>query len=187
MDDTHIVGLYWARSENAIAETQCKYGAMLKGVSFALVQSAEDAEECVNDTYLVAWNSMPTERPKYLGAFLAKIVRRISVDRYRASHAEKRCGATVPIDELAECLPSSVTTEGDYKAVELSRKINDFLLELPKKKRFVFVRRYFYSDSVTTIAQSCKMSEANVKTVLCRVRRALKEYLEKEALYCEQK
>lgn len=93
----------------------------------------------------------------------------------------------MPIDELAECLPSSVTTEGDYKAVELSRATNDFLLELPKKKRFVFVRRYFYSDSVTTIAQSCKMSEANVKIVLCRVRRALKEHLEKEALYCEQK
>lgn len=181
MDDIHIVGLYWARSETAIVETQRKYGAMLTGVSLALVQSAQDAEECVNDTYLAAWNSMPTERPKYLGAFLSKIVRRISVDRYRASHAEKRCGATVPIDELAECLPSSVTTEGDYQTAELSNAINGFLLELPNKKRFIFVRRYFYSDSVTTIAQSCGMSEANVKTVLCRVRVALKEYLEKEA------
>lgn len=181
MDDLYIVGLYWARSENAIAETRRKYGAMLTGVSLSLVQSAEDAEECVNDTYLAAWNSMPTERPKYLGAFLAKIVRRISVDRYRASHAEKRYGATVPIDELAECLPSSVTTEGDYQSLELSKAINGFLLKLPKKKRFIFVRRYFYSDSVAAIAQSCKMSESNVKTVLCRVRSALKEYLEKEA------
>lgn len=106
MDDVYIVGLYWARSENAIAETRRKYGAMLTGVSLSLVQSAEDAEECVNDTYLAAWNSMPTERPNYLGAFLAKIVRRISVDRYRASHAEKRCGATVPIDELVALVGS---------------------------------------------------------------------------------
>ena len=107
MEDYQIVDLYWARQESAIAETDKKYGRMLNSISFSLLSSAEDAEECVNDTYVAAWQSMPQERPTYLGAFLSKIIRRISVSRYRTSHAQKRGGASVLIEELSEAIPSS--------------------------------------------------------------------------------
>ena len=113
MEDHKIVDLYWQRSENAIKETSTKYGRMLDGISYSLLSSREDAEECVNDTYLEAWNKMPDDRPAYLGAYLSRIVRCISIDRFRASHRQKRGEAVELTDELADCINAHIHCE-DY-------------------------------------------------------------------------
>ncbi len=114
MEDHQIVDLYWERSERAIKETDIKYGRMLKSTSYSLLSSNEDADECVNDTYLAAWNRMPEERPIYLGAFLSRIIRNISVSRYRAKHREKRGGADSVTVELLECIPDKSSVENDF-------------------------------------------------------------------------
>ncbi|MBQ7383869.1 MAG: sigma-70 family RNA polymerase sigma factor [Clostridia bacterium] len=182
MEDYQIVDLYWARSESAISETERKYGRMLNSISFSLLSSAEDAEECVNDTYMAAWQSMPEERPVYLGAFLSKIIRRISISRFRASRTIKRGGAEGIIEELSECIPSDSTVESEYENGRLSEALNRFLAELDEKKRVIFVRRYFYSQPIERIALDCGMKVGSVKSVLSRTRQALKELLEEEEL-----
>ncbi len=182
MEDCKIVDLYWARSELAIEHTDQKYGRMLMGISVSLVPTTQDAEECVSDTYLAAWNSMPDERPQYLGAFLSKIVRRISIDKYRSSKSQKRGGTDIFIDELTECIPSDVDLQSEYDNRQIAEALNRFLLSLDKEKRQIFVRRYFYSDSLIDIARNMGVGEGKVKTVLFRVRAALREFLEKEGI-----
>ena len=181
MDDFQIVNLFWARSELAIAETSTKYGRMLTGISLSLSRSREDAEECVSDTYLAAWNSMPSDRPTYLGAYLSKIVRRLSVDRLRAQTAQKRGGGSIS-EELYECLPSSSNVEGEYDERQTAEAINRYLLSLDEEKRYIFVRRYFYSDATETIALSLGISVAKVKTALHRIRAGLRKHLEREGV-----
>ncbi len=182
MEDRLIVDLYWSRSENAIVQTKTKYGNMLTGISFSTLQNREDAEECVNDTYLAAWDAMPTDRPTFLGAFLAKIVRRLSVNKYRAKHAEKRGGIAVLTEELMDCIPSNICVETDFENKQLAEALNRFLMSLDEEKRYMFVRRYFYSDSVASIAAQCKTGQSKVKTTLHRTRAALKTFLEKEGV-----
>lgn len=182
MEDLQIVDLYWARNENALQQTKIKYGRMLTGISLSLLQSNEDAEECVNDTYLAAWNSMPTERPTYLGAFLSKIVRRLSISKHRARGAQKRGGVDLLIGELTSCIPDRRSVETDVENRALTDALNRFLRSLDEQKRYVFIRRYFYSDSVGDIAKSCRISDGKVKTVLFRTRNALREFLEKEGV-----
>lgn len=182
MEDYQIVNLYWERSEFAISETAQKYGRMLTGISSPLVPTVQDAEECVNDTYLAAWNSMPDARPLYLGAYLSKIVRRLSVDRYRASTTKKRGGADMYTEELYDCIPSQMSTEEEYDERRLTESINRFLLKLDEEKRYIFIRRYFYSDSVEDIARALFISTGKVKTVLFRVRNALRKHLEDEGV-----
>ncbi len=181
MEDYQIVDLYWSRSETAITETGTKYGRMLTGISLSLSKSLEDAEECVSDTYLAAWNSMPSDRPTYLGAYLSKIVRRLSVDRFRAQTAKKRGGGSIS-DELCECLPSGSNVEGEYDEKETADAINRYLLLLDEEKRYIFIRRYFYSDEIETIALSLGVSLAKVKTTLHRVRGGLRRHLEREGV-----
>ncbi len=182
MEDHKIVDLYWARSESAITETSNKYGKMLDRLSFNLLSSREDAEECVNDTYLEAWQRMPEDRPAYLGAYLARIIRCISIDRFRASHRQKRGEAVSLTDELADCIPSGASPEEEYENQRLARVINSFLFELDEEKRRMFVRRYFYSDSIADIAGLLHISTPKVKTTLHRLRGELREYLEKEGI-----
>lgn len=182
MEDYMIVDLYWARSENAIRQTELKYGRMLTSISASLVPTREDAEECVSDTYMVAWDSMPDERPTYLGAFLSKIVRRISISKYRSMRAEKRGGHDILIDELSECIPSQSDVEREYDNEHLSDVLNRFLLSLDEEKRIIFVRRYFYSESISQIANRYGMTEGKVKTVLFRSRNALKKVLTEEGI-----
>ena len=182
MEDHQIVDLYWARSESAVSETDRKYGRMLNSISFSLLSSAEDAEECVNDTYLAAWHSMPEERPTYLGAFLSKIVRRISISRYRENHSEKRGGADNIIAELSECIPAQMTVVDEYENGRLSNTLNKFLLSLDEKKRVIFVRRYFYSEPIEKIALALGMKIGSVKSILSRTRQSLREILEEEEL-----
>ncbi len=180
MEDSEIVDLYWARKERAISESHIKYGRMLHSISFSLVPREGDADECLNDTYLAAWNSMPEQRPKYLGAYLSKIIRRLSVDRFRAAHAAKRNGIEVMIDELCECIPDSSDPLQELDNRELSDALNRFLRSLDGEKRYIFVRRYFYSDSLEDIALQLSVSTAKVKSILFRTRASLRSFLEKE-------
>ena len=182
MEDYKIVDLYWARSESAISETDHKYGRMLTSISSALVPSFQDAEECVSDTYLAAWESMPDERPVYLGAFLSKIVRRISIDRYRRSKSQKRGGVDICIEELSECIPSEIDIQSECDDRRLAELLNTFLLSLDQEKRYIFVRRYYYSDPIAEIAEKLGVSEGKIKTVLHRTRNVLRKFLEKEGI-----
>ena len=183
MEDYQIVDLYWQRSENAIRETSKKYGKMLGGISYSLLSSKEDAEECLNDTYLEAWQKMPQDRPASLGAYLSKIIRCISIDRFRSAHRQKRGEAASLTDELAECIPSGTTPADEYENGRISKVINKFLFELDEEKRRIFVRRYFYSDSVSDISAKMSISVPKVKTTLHRLRAELREYLDKEGIF----
>ncbi|MBQ9783361.1 MAG: sigma-70 family RNA polymerase sigma factor [Clostridia bacterium] len=180
MEDYQIVELYWQRSERAIGETAEKYGGLLSGISYSLLESSEDAEECVNDTYLEAWNRMPEDRPLYLGAYLAKIIRCLSISRFRAAHRQKRGRAQELTDELMACIPGGVDPQREYENGMLTASLNRFLADLSEEKRRIFVRRYFYSDQVSDIARHMGISSAKVKTTLFRLRAELKEHLEKE-------
>lgn len=181
MEDSRIVDLYWQRDESAISESDRKYGRMLNVLSFSLLSSREDAEECVNDTYIDAWNSMPDARPDYLGAFLSKITRRISIDRFRRKHSEKRGGIDNLTSELTECIPDTYS-ERELDSKEIRRVINSFLAEYDSEKRTMFVLRYFYSRSIEEIALKVGSGESRVKTTLHRMRQRLREKLEKEGL-----
>ena len=180
--DDAIVALYWARNEAAISESDRKYGKILKSLSYSLLSSYEDAEECVNDTYLDAWRAMPTARPTYLGAFLSKITRRISVDRFRASHRQKRGGMEVILEELTDCIPSHNNVFEEYENGRLSEALNRFLYAQNEEKRAIFIRRYFYSQSVEEISSALGMSNSKVKVTLYRLREILRKELEEQDL-----
>ncbi len=182
MDDSKIVDLYWARSERAISETRTKYERMLSGISLSLLSSREDAEECVNDTYMEAWQRMPSDRPTYLGAYLSKIVRAISIGRFRSRHRQKRGGFAELSLELCECIPDNYDIEAEYKNGDLTALLNKFLSGQSEEKRKIFVRRYFYSDSVERIADKMGLSISKVKTTLHRMREELKKLLEEEGM-----
>ena len=178
MEDYKIVDLYWERKEKAIAETEKKYGKMLHSLSYSLLSSHEDAEECVNDTYLGAWNTMPDARPMYLGPFLSKITRRLSIDRWRRDHREKRGGVDSIVEELTECIPDENTPAAEYQRGLLRGELNAFLGTLTEEKRAIFVRRYFYAQPVGIIAKEMGIGEAKVKVTLHRLREQLKLRLE---------
>lgn len=180
MEDHQIVELYWQRSERAIGETAEKYGRMLGGISYSLLESSEDAEECVNDTYLEAWNRMPEDRPLYLGAYLAKIIRCLSISRFRAAHRQKRGRAETLTDELMACIPGGIDPQKEYESGLLTDSLNRFLAGLSEEKRRLFVRRYFYSDQISELALRMGIGSAKVKTTLFRLRAELREHLEKE-------
>lgn len=180
MEDKLIVDLYWARNEDAITQTSIKYGKMMHATSKSIVGSHEDAEECVNDAYLAAWNSMPENRPTYLGGYMAKIIRNVSLGRYDHNHAAKRYGVQVVFEELEECLSDYQTPEDAYEAGCLRKVLDGFLAGLSEEKRVIFLRRYFYTDSIAQIAERMQMSEGKVKSILFRLRGQLAEVL-KEA------
>ena len=182
MEDFKIVDLYWARDEGAISETEKKYGRMLYSLSYSVLSSHEDAEECVNDTYVDAWGAMPTARPMYLGAFLSKITRRISIDRFRAAHREKRGGMGQVMEELTDCIPDGNSVEAEYENGRLADALNRFLHAQPTEKRVMFIRRYFYSQPISEIAAAMQIGEAKVKVTLFRMRDALRNALEEQDL-----
>ena len=182
MEDNKIVDLYWARNEKAIDESDKKYGKMLRSLSRSLLSSFEDAEECVNDTYVGAWDAMPDARPQFLGAFLSKMTRRISIDRYREKHREKRGGVDNLLSELSECIPAGDEYEKEQDSQAISAALNEFLLSLPKEKRVMFVLRYFYSKPISEISRQMNMGESKIKVTLHRLREELKERLEEQEL-----
>ena len=182
MEDVKIIDLYWERNQQAIPVTAEKYGGYCTSIARNILESEEDAEECVNDTWLGAWNSMPPHRPNMLSAFLGKITRNLSFNRRRQDSARKRGGGELPLvlDELGECVSGKASVEGEYDRKELLSAINGFLEELSPEKRAMFVCRYWYADRVGDIAARLGMSENHVSVTLTRLRRKLHEHLTKE-------
>lgn len=182
MEDDCIVNLYWARSENAIAETSKKYGNYCYSIAYNILGNAEDADESVNDTYLDAWNNIPPHRPSILSTFLGKITRRISIDKWRGRTAKKRGGGEIELvlGELSDCIPSDQNVEHEVEAVELARIIDNFVMSLSPMERRVFICRYWYLDSVADIAQRFGFSQSKVKMMLHRQRKNLLNHLERK-------
>ncbi len=181
MEDVRIIELYWARSQDAITQTKTKYGRLIFSIAMRILRVSEDANECENDTYLKAWNSMPPQRPDNLSAYLGKIARNLSLDRYEREHAQKRGGSQVPLilDELEECIPSA--PDGGVP-LELRDLLNRFLESQTERARVLFVRRYWFGDSVKEIAEQYGLGESLVKMTLLRSRNALRALLEKEGV-----
>ena len=179
MDDAKIVQLYWDRNERAILATADKYGNYCASIAKNILGNHEDAEECVNDTYLNAWNSMPPHRPSILSTFLGKIVRNLSIKRYKHNTADKRGGgqATVVLDEIAEFVSDADSVEQEIDRKELVTAIDSFLDRLPAAKRNIFICRYWYFDSISDIANRFRMTENNVSVTLNRLRLKLHNYL----------
>lgn len=179
MDDVKIVQLYWDRNEQAIPVTANKYGNYCTSIAINILGNREDAEECVNDTYMNAWNSMPPHRPNILSAFLGKIVKNLSIKRYKHNTADKRGGGqtTVVLDEIAEFVSDTDSVEKEIDHRELVKAIDSFLDRLPTDKRSIFVCRYWYFDSVSDIANRFGMTENNVSVTLNRLRLKLHNYL----------
>ena len=184
MDDAKIVELYWSRSEQAIAETESKYGKYCRTISNNILADTSDAEECVNDTYLKAWNSMPTHRPSRLAPYLGKLTRWLSLNRLRDNDCLKRGNGELPLvlDELAETLDSGFDTEKELEIKELNREIRRLLDDLKKEERDVFLGRYWYMASIAEIAEKSGYTESKVKTMLHRTRQKLLKQLKEEGL-----
>lgn len=180
MEDSRIIELYWERSEQAIAETAAKYGAYCYAIAYNVLNNREDAGECVNDTYLGAWDSMPPQRPSILSAFLGKITRNLSLRRWRDAHVQKRGGGQLPVvlEELEECIRGKLSIEEQVEAKELSQWVNAFVSELPEVERKVFVCRYWYLDPVDAIALRYGFTKSKVKSMLMRTRGKLRACLE---------
>jgi len=179
MEDARIVQLYWDRDEAAIEESSKKYGAYCASIARNILSDLSDAEECVNDTWLRAWNAMPPHRPSILSTFLGKLTRNLSFDRYRRLHREKRGGHNVDaaLEELGDCVSGRDDPERRREERELILELDRFLRTLPEEKRHMFILRYWYADSIADIAKRLGMSENSVSVTLSRVRRRLKIHL----------
>ena len=179
MEDKKIVELYWQRNEAAITETSVKYGNYCTAIAMNILGIIEDAVECVNDTYVNAWNSMPPHKPNVLKTFLGRITRNLSFNRYKHNRAEKRGGGEVGVvlGELEDCVSGASSIEDELNRRELVKAIDDFLDSLSEKKRDIFVLRYWYSESVSKIAKQFNMKEGAVSMTLNRLRADLRGYL----------
>jgi RNA polymerase sigma-70 factor (ECF subfamily) len=180
MTDREIIDLYFERDENAISETKVKYEKYLKTISLNVLYDEGEAEECVSDTYMRAWGVIPPERPTRLGAFLGRIVRNLSVNRYLFKRREKRGGGEcdIVLDELLDVVPDKDTDSVIDDTIAIRDALNSFLSMLPTRTRVIFVRRYWYVMSVGEIARIMYLSESNVKAILMRTREKLKKYLD---------
>ncbi|MBP0977630.1 MAG: sigma-70 family RNA polymerase sigma factor [Oscillospiraceae bacterium] len=178
MDDKIIIQHYWDRNEIALTETAEKYDSFCRSIAENILHNREDAKECVNDTYLKTWNSLPPNRPRIFPAFLGRIVRNLAFDRYDHLTASKRGGGQIDVvlDELEECIPDASTEPGRDES-DLSEAINDFVGSLPERNRIVFVMRYWYTDSIADIASELHMTESNVAVILSRLRNRLRTHL----------
>ena len=179
MEDTLIIDLYFERNEQAIAETEQKYGKYCFTVANNILSNGQDSEECVNDTYVKAWNSMPPQRPSALKLFLARITRNIAFDKVKKETRQKRGGSnlTLALDEISEVVSDSKSVEDEIEAKELMFSVNSFLRTLTTRDCNVFVCRYFYLDSIDKIAEKYGLSDKNVSKILSRTRIKLREYL----------
>lgn len=184
MKDHEIIDLYWKRLENAISATAEKYGKYCHSISYNILHSREDAEECVNDTWLGAWKSMPPQRPECLSAYLGKITRNLSLNRFKQYNAQKRgLGQTeLVLSELEDCIPARTDVEQAVEEMILVKSINRFLWEQPEQKRNLFIRRYWYLSPIREIAENYGMSESKVSSLLFRMRNKLREHLEKDGI-----
>ena len=182
MEDQAIIDLYWQRDQEAIPETSVKYGKLCYQIAWNILSCHEDAEESVSDTWLTAWHQMPPQRPSILSAFLSKITRSLSIDRWRADHAQKRGGGQIPLalDELADCADGRESVEQLCESKELLQTYRRFLDSLPEADRYIFLRRYFFLDPISDIARRTGFSQSKVTSLLYRTRLKLKRQLEQE-------
>lgn len=184
MEDSEIIQLYWDRSEQAIAETSGKYGSFLCRIAWNILRSHDDAEECVNDTYLRTWNAILPARPGAFRTWLGRITRNLSLDRWNRERAQKRGGdeTALLLGELESCVPSPHRTEQHLEDQALADLISSFLRTLPKESRVIFLRRYWYGESLESIAAFLGCSSGKVKSSLFRTRGKLRIYLEQEGV-----
>lgn len=182
MKDEAILELYFSRNEDAIAETNAAYGRSLLTLANRILQSREDSQECVSDTYLKTWNTIPPTRPRHFFGYLAKICRFISMDKLDWRNAVKRNAQVVSLtQEMELCIPDQ-RRERDLEAQELGRILNAFVAALPRETRMIFLRRYWYADSVKEIADRYGITESKVKTSLHRTRKKLSKHLTQEGI-----
>ena len=184
MNDNEIMDLYWERDETAITATAEKYGSYCYSISYRILYNNEDAEECVNDTYLGAWKSIPPHRPNRLSTYLGKMTRNFSLNRFKQYTARKRGlgQGELALSELEDCIPAETSLEQVVEEMVLVHSINRFLYGQPQRKRNVFIRRYWYLYSIREIAEAYAMSESKVASLLFRMRNELKAHLEKEGI-----
>lgn len=182
VEDEKIVALYWERREEAVRQTQKKYGKYLFKIAYNVLSDREDCEECVNDTLLAAWNSIPPHRPRTLSSYLGKIVRQTAIDSYRKKHSEKRCASeyALSLEELGACFSDGMTPESIVAGIQLDEAVNRFVRGLGVQERNAFLCRYYFFDSIKDVAQSCGISQAKAKSMLFRLRKRLREYLTEE-------
>ncbi len=180
MEDSRIVQLYWDRNEKAIEATAGKYGSYCFSIADNILHSREDAEECVNDTYLNAWNTMPPHRPSILSVFLGKITRNLSLDKLKRNRAAKRGGESMSLalDELSDIVSDREDVEKEIDRKELVKAIDGFLKTLGKEQRHIFILRYWYFEGIGSIASRFHMTESNASVLLHRLRGKLRLYLE---------
>lgn len=184
MEDNEIVGLFFKRDESAISEVKSKYGARLFKTALNILKTDSDADECVSDTLYKAWENIPPAEPEHLGAYLAKITRNLSLNRYQSDRAAKRGSGEMPIllSELEDCIPSTAQPDLEIEAAEVEAQINVFLSKCDDEARNILVLRYFHGESVKDISLRFKLSESKVKSVLFRARKKLAEHLQKEGI-----
>lgn len=185
MEDKNIIELFQSRSEEALFACENKFGAYCRTVAGNILRDAEDAKECVNDAFLAVWNLIPPNSPENLKAFAGRITRNIAMSRLRKKLAQKRgCGeAEIALSEFDECIPEKGSVEKEIESREITAAIEKFLYSNPEEKRNIFIRRYWYMFSVSEIAESYGMTEAKVKSILFRMRKELKNKLEKEGFF----
>lgn len=184
MNDDMIIKLYFERSEDAITETDRKYGGACRSVAYNILGSHEDSEECTNDTYMKVWDAIPPQRPKKFGAFVVTIARNNAIDMYKAAKRIKNGGGfkSVGFDEIAGCLPSKESVENAVDRQAVLNAVEEFLSALPREKQIMFVRRFFYFSTYGEIAADLNSTEERVRKSLTRTREKLREFLEKEGI-----
>lgn len=182
MEDRNIVELFFRRDQQAIRETDNKYGSYCKMIAGNILKSFQDVEECIDDTYIKLWNKIPPSRPIAFKGFIGKITRELAYDRYRAGSAKKRGGGEIEavLEELDECIPDSGSVESSIMGNELAGIVSDFVGKLPEKEAYIFLGRYFYAYDIAFIAGKFGMTKGNVSVTLTRIRNKLKERLMKE-------
>lgn len=183
MDDTRIISLYWEKDETAIKETSSKYGRLCTYIANNILSCREDSEECVNDTYLAVWNAIPTQRPNRFSVFVSRITRNLALKRYEYLSAAKRSpGAVTSLEELGDCVSGTEQIESEIEKRLIESAINHFLWQQGEEKRNVFIRRYWYFDSIAAISQSTGFSQSKIKSMLYEMRQKLRKYLESEGI-----
>jgi RNA polymerase sigma-70 factor (ECF subfamily) len=183
MDDNQIIELFWSRNEDAIVQTDKKYGKYCSSIAYNILQNNEDSIECVNDTYLNVWNAIPPTRPYFFKSFIAKITRNLALNKFEKLHAKKRFSNTeLVLEELEECIPSNNSVEQEIENKELVKYLNEFLEKIEYSKRIIFMDRYWYMYSIKDISNKNNINENTVKVTLHRLRIDLKDFLEKRGV-----
>lgn len=183
MDDKIIIELYWKRKEEAIKETALKYGKLCTYVAKNILSSHEDSEECVNDTYFAVWNTIPNERPNIFSAFISRITRNLALKKYEYLSAAKRNpGAITSLEELGDCISGTESIESEMEKRHIESTIDEFLWQQGYEKRNIFIRRYWYFDSIESICKSTGFTQSKVKSMLYEMRQKLRKKLESEGI-----